>query len=225
MGGLRNREALLRAVPFGAFVALLALRGLLPEGSLPSFIDDGWLYALQAGVAAALLALWWHRYAELHEPPRWRHVLPALALGAGVCWLWVALDEPWMRFGTPAAGFQPVGPDGAVLWSLIAVRWLGASLIVPVMEELFWRSFLMRWIERHDFLLLAPQQVGLRALLLSSAVFTLAHVEWLAAAAAGLAYAGLYRWTGSLWAAVIAHAATNALLGAWVVLGGHWAYW
>ena len=34
---------------------------------------------------------------------------------------------------------------------LVAVRWIGATLVVPVMEELFWRSFLMRWFQRTQF--------------------------------------------------------------------------
>jgi CAAX prenyl protease-like protein len=105
------------------------------------------------------------------------------------------------------------------------VRWLGAALVVPVMEELFWRSFIMRWLEKADFMSVNPRDVGLKAVLLSTFVFTLAHTEWLAAVIAGLAYAWLYRRTGSLWPAVIAHAVTNGVLGAWVIAGGHWAYW
>jgi uncharacterized protein len=96
---------------------------------------------------------------------------------------------------------------------------------VPVMEELFWRSFLMRWIQQPVFEGLAPAQVGLKALLLSTFVFVLAHTLWLAAAIAGLAYALLYMRTGSLWTAVIAHAVTNGVLGVWVVMTGNWQFW
>ena len=53
----------------------------------------------------------------------------------------------------------------------------------------------------------------------------LAHTLWLAAIVAGLAYAWLYRRTGSLWIAVIAHAVTNGALGVWVVTTGNWAFW
>jgi CAAX prenyl protease-like protein len=93
------------------------------------------------------------------------------------------------------------------------------------MEELFWRSFLMRWLQRPDFLTLAPQAVGLRAIMLATFVFVLAHTLWLAAAIAGLAYAWLYIRTGRLWVAVIAHAVTNGVLGIWVVATGNWAFW
>jgi len=105
------------------------------------------------------------------------------------------------------------------------LRWAGAALVVPVMEELFWRSFLMRWIDSPRFELVPPQRVTLRAIALSTFVFMLAHTLWLAAIAAGLVYAWLYVRTGKLWVAVIAHAVTNTLLGAWVIATGNWGYW
>jgi uncharacterized protein len=70
-----------------------------------------------------------------------------------------------------------------------------------------------------------PRRVGVRAVLLSTFVFTLAHTLWLAAAIAGFVYALLYIKTGKLWVAVIAHAATNGALGAWVVMTGSWQFW
>ena len=130
-----------------------------------------------------------------------------------------------MRVGEPAAGFVPLDAQGQPMWPLIAVRWVGAALLVPVMEELFWRSFLMRWLEHGTFEAVVPQSVSLRAIVLSTFVFTLAHTLWLGAVVAGLAYAWLYRRTGKLWVPVIAHAVTNGVLGVWVVTTGNWAFW
>jgi CAAX prenyl protease-like protein len=225
MGILQDRDARIRVLPFVVFIALLALRGVRPDDSAPLGIDSRVLYALQAGAAGALLLLWWRGYAELLRPPRLGPLALSVGVGLAVCWVWVTLDEPWMRIGEASASFEPIGDDGRLLWGLIAVRWLGATLVVPVMEELFWRGFLMRWLERVDFTAVDARSVGLRAVLASTCVFTLAHTEWLAAAIAGLAYAQLYRATGSLWTAVVAHAVTNGVLGAWVVLFGHWRYW
>ena len=110
-------------------------------------------------------------------------------------------------------------------WPLIAVRWLGAALLVPVMEELFWRSFLMRWVQAPTFEGVDPRRIGPKAVLVSTVVFVLAHPLWLAATVAGLAYVLLYRQTGKLWPAVIAHAVTNGALGIWVVMTGQWQFW
>jgi CAAX prenyl protease-like protein len=101
----------------------------------------------------------------------------------------------------------------------------GAVLVVPIMEELFWRSFLMRWIDRHDFLRLEPGQVTGYALAVSAAVFALAHTLWFAGLVAGLAYGWLYRRTGSLWMPVAAHALTNGLLALYVVERRAWSFW
>ena len=221
-----SRAAWLRVIPFAAFMALLALRGALPADGA-ALIDARWVYGLTVAVVGALLALWWRDYGELAAQvwPSAREALLAVAVGLVVFALWISLDAPWMRVGEPAAGFVPLDAQGQPMWPLIAVRWVGAALLVPVMEELFWRSFLMRWLEHGTFEAVVPQSVSLRAIVLSTFVFTLAHTLWLGAVVAGLAYAWLYRRTGKLWVPVIAHAVTNGVLGVWVVTTGNWAFW
>ena len=93
------------------------------------------------------------------------------------------------------------------------------------MEELFWRSLVMRWIESPAFLRVAPASTGVRAVVLSSVVFGLEHNLWFAGILAGLAYAWIYRQSGNLWAPIIAHSATNLLLGIWIVWTGNWRFW
>ena len=219
-----SRSALVRIAPFAAFMLLLAVRGSLPAGG---DFDARWVYGLGVLVTGALLLCFRHEYGELARQnwPTLREAGLAVVVGAVVCGLWIVLDAPWMQIGTATASFTPLSGDGQLLWPLIAVRWIGAALLVPVMEELFWRSFLMRWIEHPTFEAVDPQRVGPKAIVLSTFVFVLAHTLWLAAIVAGLAYAWLYRRTGKLWVAVIAHGVTNGLLGVWVVATGSWAFW
>jgi CAAX prenyl protease-like protein len=221
-----SRAAWVRIAPFALFMALLVLRGAAPaDGSWG--IDPRWLYGVTVLAVGALLALFWREYGELARQtlPDAREALIAVGVGLGVFVLWIALDAPWMTIGTPSAGFVPTTADGATDWPLVAVRVMGAALLVPLMEELFWRSFLMRWIERPGFLAVDPRRVGAKAIVLSTFVFMLAHTLWLAAIAAGLAYAMLYARSGKLWLPVIAHAVTNGALGAWVVTTRQWQFW
>ena len=221
-----SRDAWIRIAPFAAFMVLLALRGAAPaDGGWG--VDPRWLYGAKVLLVGGLLVWFWREYGELARQtlPDAREVLLAVAVGLAVFALWIRLDAPWMRIGVPSADFVPLGADGALQWPLVAVRLLGAVLLVPVMEELFWRSFLMRWLQAPVFQGVAPRQVGVRAIVLSTFVFVLAHTLWLAAAIAGLAYALLYVRSGKLWVAVIAHAVTNAALGAWVVATGNWSFW
>ena len=220
------RAAWVRIAPFALFMLLLALRGAAPADGSWGF-DPRWLYGVSVLMVGALLAWFWRDYGELVKQlaPTTREISWALAVGLVVFWLWIHLDAPWMTIGQPSAPFAPLTADGRLDWPLVVTRWIGAALLVPVMEELFWRSFLMRWIERPTFQGVDPQRVGLRAVVLSSFVFTLAHTLWLAAAIAGLAYAMLYVRTGKLWVPVIAHAVTNGALGVWVVATGNWQFW
>jgi CAAX prenyl protease-like protein len=105
------------------------------------------------------------------------------------------------------------------------VRLTGAALLVPVMEELFWRSFVMRWIHDHDFLAVSLARVGYKALALSAVVFGLEHHLWFAGLLAGLAYGWLYIRAGNLWVPILSHGVTNGLLGAWVVYTQSWEFW
>ncbi|MDP2007218.1 MAG: CAAX prenyl protease-related protein [Rubrivivax sp.] len=222
-----RRSALVRVAPFVVFMAVLALRGAAPADGSWGF-DVRWLYALQAGGAAALLTLWWREYGELARQalPTAREALLGVAVGVAVFLLWVQLDAPWMTLNTAATEpFVPRTAAGGLDWPLIVLRIAGAALLVPVMEELFWRSFLMRWLQAPVFEAVPPRSVGLRAVVLSTFVFVLAHTLWLAAIVAGLAYAWLYIRTGKLWVAVIAHGVTNGVLGVWVVATGNWQFW
>jgi CAAX prenyl protease-like protein len=221
-----SRAAWLRILPFALFMALLSLRAWWPPQA-QALLDARWLYALNLPLVGGLLLWWWREYGELARQnlPTLREAGLALLVGLAVFGLWTQLTLPWMQIGEPSAAYRPMDAAGALDWPLVAVRWLGAALVVPVMEELFWRAYLMRWFEHPTFERVDPRRVGWRALLLSTFVFVLVHTLWLAAAIAGLAYALLYRATGKLWTAVIAHAVTNGALGAYVVLSGRWEFW
>ena len=221
-----SRAAWLRLLPFVAFMGLLALRGFAPTDASWGF-DTRWFYALNLLLVGGLLRAWWSEYGELarQNAPSLAEATVSAVVGLLVFVLWIKLDAPWMQIGEPTASFVPVDAQGQLLWPLITVRWLGAALLVPVMEELFWRSFLMRWLQQPVFEGVDPRRVGGKAVLLSTFVFMLAHPLWLAAIVAGLAYALLYRRTGKLWTAVLAHAVTNGALGIWVVQTGQWQFW
>lgn len=213
-----------RSLPFALYILFLMLEGSVPNWA-PNF-DVRWLYPVKTGLVAVALLFLWRHYAELKP---WRlslaHLALSIVVGLVILGLWVNLDAGWMLLGKPGEGYKPVNADGSLDPILIAFRIMGAALVVPIMEELFWRSFIQRWIHRPDFLALDPAQIGMRALLIASALFAVEHQQWLAGLIAGLAYGGLYIYTRNLWAPILAHAVTNGALGVYVVMTGRWQFW
>ena len=214
-----------RALPFALYIGFLAAVPALRE-ALPAGWDGRWLYAMQIAVTILALAWFAQAYEELRPPALGRRAaLEAAAAGIAVFVLWINLDFSWAMLGEPGAAFDSRTQSGDIDWGLATVRLFGAAAVVPIMEELFWRSFILRWIDNDDFLRLPAAAASRRALLLSSIVFGLEHHLWLAGIVAGLAYGSLYMRSGKLWSPILAHAVTNLLLGLWVLATGAWSFW
>lgn len=221
---LFDRAIWCRISPFVVYVFFMILAELLSR--------FGWsahelrlLYVVKIAAVAGLLWMLRGVYVELRLPRSAGVMIWGIAVvaGAAVFVGWISLNAGWMQVGA-SAGFNPYG-DAGIDWIMVAARLTGAVLVVPLMEELFWRSFLMRWIEKHDFLTVEPTRVGHKAFVISVVFFAFEHNLWLAGLLAGAIYNLLYMRSGTLWAPVLAHAVTNALLGVWVIHTGNWGYW
>jgi CAAX prenyl protease-like protein len=223
-----SRAAWVRILPFAAYLFFIVAGDVLERLGVAAAVLV-WLYPLKIAIVALLLALFWRQYAELGlaktRPSRLSssQALTALATGVLVLVLWISLDAGWMIIGSPS-GFDPRS-QGQIDWLLVAIRILGAALVVPVMEELFWRSFLMRWIVAPNFESVEPSQLGLKSFIITVLLFGFEHNLWLAGIVAGAAYSLLYMRHRTLWSPILAHAVTNGLLGLWVVRTGNWSYW
>lgn len=219
-----DRAAWPRILPFAVFIVLLLVEPWLAEW-LAGVLDERWLYAFRSAVTALVLLLLWGRYVELRQTPPtgvagW---VAGIAVGVGVFVLWIALDFPPLVMGEG----DPFDPrvDGRIHAGFALTRLAGAALVVPVMEEIFWRSFLMRWLEKPNFLDVDPGDVGPKALLITSAVFAAEHRLWFAGLLAGLLYGELYRRTRDIRVVVVSHAVTNGLLGVYVLATDSWSFW
>jgi CAAX prenyl protease-like protein len=222
-----NRAAWLRILPFGAYLLFIVIGDVLERMGM-STAALRWLYPVKIGVVTLLLALFWRQYRDLFQPPAGSRLtlaraLVAVGVGVLVLVLWINLDTGWMVIGS-TPGYDP-RTDGAIDPVLVAIRIAGAALVVPVMEELFWRSFMMRWIVSPDFETVDPSQLSLKACLITILLFGVEHNLWLAGIVAGAAYAGLYILHRNLWSPILAHAVTNGMLGVWVVWTGNWSFW
>jgi hypothetical protein len=171
----------------------------------------------------------WKRYT----PIRWNYWWLGLLLGIVGIFQWVAM-QLWLQrhfaiFRPSGDAFNPLAQfhDPATQYTFIAIRLIGAVLVVPVMEELFWRDFLWRQIlAPNDFKLAAVGEWGWAPFLIVAAAFSTVHGNWMPTALVwGIMIGALLVYTKSLGACIIMHATTNLLLGLYVLHTHEWSFW
>lgn len=209
-----------RVLPFAIYILFLALSDYLSQLSNGLGMDAKWLYTARVLLVLITLHYFCKNYVELKFKPAAQEILFALVAGILVFLAWILPYPAWAGVNNH---IQVAGLGLDAIW--MTSRFIGAAIIVPVMEELFWRSLVMRWIDDKNFLNFSPSNVSLLALVISSGVFASAHHLWLAGFFAGLVYGALYIRYRNLWVSIVAHAVTNGVLGIWVMCTGHWQYW
>jgi hypothetical protein len=216
-----------RILPFCLYMAFVAVPEIGARSGWfeMSALTSAALYPAKVGLVGLALILLWKRYDELNwaDLGRMGDTALSLVLGAAVFILWINLDQPFATVGDPQ-GFDPGLFDGLRL-PMIAARLLGAAVVVPVMEELFWRSFLTRYLVDKDFTAVRHGTFTIFTFTATAVLFGLEHHLWLAGILAGAAYNYIYMRTGSVVQCILSHGLTNLLLGAYVVATGQWRFW
>jgi CAAX prenyl protease-like protein len=209
--------------PFVVLVGLL----LLPRAlRLPDLAEQAVL------VAAMALVLAWIAAPVLDF--RVRHVAMTVLLGVLVFAIWIAPDLLWpgyrrhWLFENPLLGTVHGSLSAAAHGRplVLALRGLRAAAIVPMVEELFWRAWLMRWLIAPDFRRLALGAYAPHSFWMVALLFASEHGSyWDVGLAAGIVYNWWMVRTRSLGDLILAHAVTNACLSVYVVAAGKWEYW
>jgi CAAX prenyl protease-like protein len=225
--------ALPRVLPFAVYLFFLALAEVIawlsPHLSAVAALGlraNLWIYPLKTAAVLAVLIYFWPCYDELNvkRTLKPRDVLLAAIIGVVVYVLWVRMDWPWATQGQPG-GYNPLLAGDRMEKVLVTVRLLGAVIVVPVMEELFWRSFLLRYLISTRFQTVPLGTFTVFSFLATVVLFGLEHHLWLAGMMAGAAYTLLLYGTRRLWPSIIAHAVTNLALGLHVLLTQEWHWW
>jgi CAAX prenyl protease-like protein len=207
-------------LPFGVFIGLLAIQSAIPLPAPVRFLAS----------IAAILAV---SLPVLRVGPTRPFLSVLLGLAVFVIWIGPDLISPgWHRFilfnngivGHPAGNTPPASKNDPVfLFFRIAI----SVIAVPILEELFWRGWLMRWlIDSNDFTRVALGTYTPLAFWLVAVLFASEHGSFWDV---GLLTGIIFNWwmvrTRNLWDCIIMHAVTNAALAAYVVLCDQWQYW
>jgi exosortase E/protease (VPEID-CTERM system) len=181
-----------------------------------------WLYPIRFLAAAA--ALWFFR-AELKKL-NWSFGWAALLTGGAIFLVWIASaflagGPSYSPLGGALAGLPPMA---RLTW--IAFRIAAEGITVPIAEELAFRGYLSRRMVNREFDEVPFSRMTMLSMGVSSVLFGLLYGQhWIAGMLAGMAYAAVLKWRGRMGDAVVAHATSNLLLAAWVLLRGDWAQW
>jgi CAAX prenyl protease-like protein len=216
------RDDVAYILPMGIFLVITWAASQWP-GAYPLF------YLLKTVLTAAALMFLWRQYT----PIRWNYAWLGAIVGVVGIVQWIGMQLVLQKY-VPL--FRPRGdafnPFAYFPWAperdaFIAVRMIGAVLVVPVMEELFWRDFLWRQIlAPNDFKLAPVGEWSLGAFLIVAGAFGTVHGNWLPTAIVwALLIGALLVYTKSLGACIVAHAVTNLLLAVYVLVYHDWSFW
>ncbi len=238
-GSMRNPLGLAelpRVLPFVLFLALGAAQGHFFSGS------EYWIYAAKTVLVGAILWQWRHLITEM----RWAISLSGVVVGLAVAALWIglfdivpSLEVLWYSARKLVTGepvptipaeplWNPVNffaGQPALGWGLVAIRVLGRSVVVPAMEEVFYRSFFYRYIANPKFLEMPIGVWHSVAFFVTCTAFSASHPgQWLAAWICAASYQWLVIRHKRLGDAMLAHAVTNLAISIWAISTGRWEF-
>ncbi len=190
---------------------------------LTSFGNPPVIYPLKTFLAIGML---WYYRKEFTEFKQWQFHWSAFPVGLLVLALWIGFD--FLIPQSTTGGYNPFTtgkPETDLL--MVSVRLGGSAFVVPFLEELFWRSWLMRFIvDQEDFRKVAIGHFTWSAFLISNLLFGAEHgSRWLSGIMAGVFYSGLVYWRKEIRSSIVAHGVTNFGLGIYVILTKSWAFW
>jgi len=218
---------LLAKFPWLPYVAPFAIFILLTEPAryFPNW--SPWLYISKTVIAAFLLWTFRDYYKEdLSAKLSCRQILEASIVGLLVFGIWIWTEGKLFQLQSKNFFYPYAIGNGTVAFIFwMGFRFLGSSLVVPVMEELFWRSMLMRWLINPDFKKVPLGTFSWFSFISTAVLFGLEHNRILAGISAGVFYNLLMIYQKNLKGVILAHGITNFGLGIYVIMTKNWIFW
>lgn len=222
-----NRKKFLAFVlPMALFLALLWVNSAL-KGAGDSFwlsSAEYWIYPVQT-IGCGFLLLWFWREYSMTPPAR---LAFGVFIGILVFILWIA-PQSFLGFPGRFEGFNPdrFTAQPALYWGTVSLRFVRLVVVVPLVEEIFWRGFLLRFLIDEDFERVPIGAFSWLSFVAVALAFGFSHSrpDWPAALLTGALYNVVAYRTRSLFTCVLTHALTNFLLGLWIMKTGQWGFW
>ncbi len=222
----RSNKLVAYILPMAFLAASLALVSPLKKfgGAFWLAAPEYWIFPVQTFCCAAIL-LWYRRvyhFGRIAQP------IFTVALAILVFVLWVS-PQQFFGFAPRLEGFNPDTFAGQPIayWSTVVLRFIRLVVVVPFVEEIFWRGFLLRYFINEDFDRVPFGTFSWLSFGVVTGAFMLVHSppDWPAAAITGALYNFVAYRTKSLSSCILAHAITNLLLGFWIMQTRQYGFW
>jgi len=241
-------------LPLAVFMGVMLLMPLLKQFGLshnhpdkPWYVQkpEYWVYPLQCVICTALL-LRFRKFYQIDWGKSWLVGIVAGVIGIG---FWIlpthlysvlelgseAGDDPkwykWLGLAPREEGFDAAifSNNPSAWWSSVLLRFYRAVIVVALVEELFWRGFLMRYLMKPDgkFWKVPFGEFSWKSFGVVTGLFMLAHapVDWFGA----LCFGSIMYWvavkTKSLFACILMHAVANLIMGWYAVSFQKYGLW
>jgi len=222
------RKRMAASPEFARFAPFLIFCAITTAGGTMGGDWRFWLYAAKVFVGAWLV---WEMRPFVTEM-RWAFSWEAVVVGVAIFVVWVGLNPYYpmnqLLFKDTKESlwnpFERFGDGASIAWALAVVRIFGMTVIVPPLEEVFYRSLFYRYLIKYDFMKVPLGYFDGVALTIVATTFGFMHFQWLAGIICAVAYQWLVIRKGRLGDAMTAHAITNFLLGVYVVWHGGTAW-
>src|SRR5882724_10704478 len=163
---MKSKAWLPYVVPMGIYMAFLLVQ---------TNANLLWMYPAKVIAVAAALVYFRKEYEELRPG----FSLLAVIVGLVAIAIWIGIDPFYPKFASGAA-FDPATISSVAQRNMfLAFRIVGAVIVVPVMDELFWRAFLIRWLVNEDFKSVPVGMFTGSSFVVTTVLFGLEHDQWL----------------------------------------------
>ncbi len=222
--------------PYLAYLALMTVQMFVP----PAYVS--WALALK-GIGGLVVFAWFCRfYPPLGKP----HVGIAVVAGILAAAGWVAgqhffngvevmgenLGDRFLLF---PGRLNPNPPSPVEVYGLGTLSWVSevtlrlavTTITVPIVEELFWRGFLLRALIDWDRFERIPLGTFTWFSFIGTSLISIVqHPDnWVVSVFCWMGFNLLMYWTRSVTCLMITHGVTNLVLYSYVLIAGDWQFW
>jgi uncharacterized protein len=224
----QKRKRIAFTLPAVVFAAFFAVVSLLRKTGDAFWLTSShyWIYPIQTIVCGVFLIWYWREY-PFSVP---RRIFFSIAVGLAVFVVWIAPQQIF-GFDPRVDGFNPGifshQPPIPIYWGEVALRFARLIIVVPLVEEIFFRGFLLRYFIREEFDQVTIGSFSWLSFAIVTIGFALIHssADWVGGLIAGALYNVVAYRSRSLTSCVLAHAITNLCLGLWIMKTHQWGFW